>query len=306
MSTRVSIADHAAGVIDNYLTAVQRHMLVAVKPGRKSAEAVHQTRVFARRANASLEVYQQWLPNRQMQWFRKQLTRIRRVAGKLRDLDVLLERYADPSDTDQKQLKRLQLILPELRQKRLERVNELVSLQRRLTVDNKFARRQSALILQLKRRCNQEGSDEQYQVFARLKLKATANKFVSCGTAPLDSLEAIHQFRICAKKLRYTLEVLADAFPRDLVDEIHERVVRLQDLLGQINDCSLARHRLRKWSAKCHRKKLTRQLKSQRVIERQRQASLLKKLASDWNSDNIHRFQKMMEKLMPVSCTTES
>ncbi|HAC89178.1 MAG TPA: hypothetical protein DCF63_00885 [Planctomycetaceae bacterium] len=299
-SASESIADHAAGVIETYLTEVQRHMKIAVKPGRKSAEAVHQPRVFARRAYASLKVYEQWISDRQQRWFCKQLTRIRDVAGRLRDLDVLIERYQSVSQNEQSSSKRLRKVLPGLRKKRLDRLTELKALHVRLMSEKKYASHQSALLAKLKSRSIQNNAEERYEAFARLRIMAVAEKFVSLGSLPLNSLEVIHRFRIGAKKLRYTLEVLSDAFPEDRFVVIHKTVTRLQDLLGEINDCRLARRRLRKWSAKCFSKKLSQQLKSQLLVEQDRQKSLRKELSAHWNSQSIADFQSLIDDLLAV------
>jgi CHAD domain-containing protein len=64
-----------------------------------------------------------------------------------------------------------------------------------------------------------------------------------------SDLTALHQFRIRAKALRYSVELLAPGVGTE-VREIHYRtLVNLQERLGQINDHVTARDRLRHWAA---------------------------------------------------------
>ena len=47
-----------------------------------------------------------------------------------------------------------------------------------------------------------------------------------------------HQMRICAKKLRYTMEHFAPLYPNELAGEI-ERIKAFQDVLGEMHECDV-------------------------------------------------------------------
>lgn len=63
-----------------------------------------------------------------------------------------------------------------------------------------------------------------------------------CGFAPKvfdpEEVEALHDMRIAAKRLRYILEVTGDLFG-PFADEARKRTRELQDLLGDLHDCDV-------------------------------------------------------------------
>ena len=63
-----------------------------------------------------------------------------------------------------------------------------------------------------------------------------------CGFAPKvfdpGEVEALHDMRIAAKRLRYILEVTGDLFG-PYADEARKRATELQELLGDIHDCDV-------------------------------------------------------------------
>lgn len=60
----------------------------------------------------------------------------------------------------------------------------------------------------------------------------------------LDDQESFHELRIQAKKIRYPIEMFEILFERKAVDAYLERLVAVQDALGQLNDALVARHLL--------------------------------------------------------------
>ncbi len=65
-----------------------------------------------------------------------------------------------------------------------------------------------------------------------------AAELMSFSPAVLDprEVEALHDMRIAAKRLRYVLELMAPAFGEAAANGA-KRAKRLQDLLGEIHDC---------------------------------------------------------------------
>lgn len=56
-------------------------------------------------------------------------------------------------------------------------------------------------------------------------------------------VEALHDMRIAAKRLRYVIEVTRDLFG-PYANEARKRVKKLQDVLGEIHDCDVLEPRL--------------------------------------------------------------
>jgi hypothetical protein len=59
-----------------------------------------------------------------------------------------------------------------------------------------------------------------------------------------DEVEALHDMRIAAKRLRYILEVGAEPCFGDYARKAGTRAKELQDLLGEIHDCDVTRPRV--------------------------------------------------------------
>ena len=59
------------------------------------------------------------------------------------------------------------------------------------------------------------------------------------------SPERRHRVRILAKRLRYALDVLSVALPRDATERYIAALAELQDVLGDLNDAAVAQIRLR-------------------------------------------------------------
>jgi CHAD domain-containing protein len=79
---------------------------------------------------------------------------------------------------------------------------------------------------------------------ARSTLSGMGRKFFKAGTkaaAPGSSGEDLHDFRLLAKKFRYTLELFSPAYPSALENQIG-RIKEIQSLLGAINDYQTVRN----------------------------------------------------------------
>jgi hypothetical protein len=73
---------------------------------------------------------------------------------------------------------------------------------------------------------------------ARRIIEVRAKEVRSFSPAVLDprNVEALHDMRIAAKRLRYVLELTAPVFGEH-AEQASKRAKKLQDLLGEIHDC---------------------------------------------------------------------
>src|SRR5438034_11628632 len=83
--------DVARGALAERLLAVS-HFLDKSIGGSDEAEAIHQLRVWTRRASAALKLFEPALPNSQRKRVKKLLRKLRRTAGDIRDCDIHLHR----------------------------------------------------------------------------------------------------------------------------------------------------------------------------------------------------------------------
>jgi CHAD domain-containing protein len=117
--------------------------------------------------------------------------------------------------------------------------------------ENRFRRKMYGLLAGVQPRGKrQKTQDVSFHNWAESQLgNATENFFAALPNQNSD-LSALHQFRICGKQLRYTLELLASAFGPVLRDQLYPVVQKLQEQLGRINDCVAADAQLRRWRRK--------------------------------------------------------
>ena len=204
-------------------------------------EAVHQMRVASRRLRAALQIFTDALPKAKARRWRKQIRKVTRALGAARDADVQIE-FVDrvlERATDRRRapgLKRLRLRLAQQRDAlqadvdramdQLEASGLFESMPRDLhaiSVEAQLAgagTRADALLRQA--RC---------VIQRRLEELLAYQQYVDQP----HMAEQLHQMRIAAKRLRYTMEVFADVYEGRL-DKPLKRAKRLQGQLGQLHD----------------------------------------------------------------------
>jgi CHAD domain-containing protein len=223
------------------LGAVQHFLPLAAEKTDEDVEHVHALRVFTRRAAAALKLYAVLLPRRRGRWMREQLKKIRRAANDARDYDVLIQRWAGHGSDP-----RTAGVLEDLRRRRARAQRLIVASHERLQGDQRFERKIEQLLRRVRPRAGWNGpKDPPFGKWARASLRPLVESFFAAAPPPGEDGEALHQFRIRGKDLRYAMELLAGAFPADFRDQLYPVIEALQDWLGEINDHATARARLR-------------------------------------------------------------
>src|SRR2546423_3589961 len=87
-----AVEDAARRSLEVRLATVAHYLPLAAHLAEHDIEHVHRLRVATRRAAAALKLYRDRLPQKDARWGKKQLRKIRRAAGEVRDLDVLIAR----------------------------------------------------------------------------------------------------------------------------------------------------------------------------------------------------------------------
>jgi CHAD domain-containing protein len=54
-----------------------------------------------------------------------------------------------------------------------------------------------------------------------------------------DRVEELHNMRIAAKRLRYTMEIFAPCFPDGSFESLYDNVKKIQEQIGDIHDCDV-------------------------------------------------------------------
>jgi CHAD domain-containing protein len=226
--------DVAARALASRLDAVRQYLQRAANAG--GVEDVHQLRVWTRRTDAALHLYAELIRNRDLQWFRKWLKRLRRAAGQVRDRDVFAPRVTEPGEKWPARLVK----------DRRGGMKKIRSLATRLDDGRRFKRRTRRLL----KRLDTDGvGAARFGDFARTKLGPIVSAFFAAAPSATAESRAIHQFRIRGKELRYALELLAGALPPPMHAELYAQVRALQERLGKLNDLSVAAGQLTDWLA---------------------------------------------------------
>jgi CHAD domain-containing protein len=237
----------ARRALEARLERLWHYLELSVLEPPSETENVHQLRVFARRAAAAMEIFDQWLPPRRGRWMRKQLKRLRKAAGEARDLDVLHMRWTDrlhemPSG-------QAALLLEQVKRRRRKAQWPIEDVHHKLERKN-FARRARKFVKRVRLRGDDPGGcDQRFGCLARVALGKLVEPFLAAAGAEMADAESLHAFRIQSKQVRYAMEIFAGAFDADFRQALYPMVESLQDRLGAINDHVTAQTHLAAWRA---------------------------------------------------------
>lgn len=197
-----------------------------------SAEAIHQLRVATRRLRALVEVLGEWAPGHEPT--RRQLRRVTRKAGPLREADVnaenLLRLQRSPSSlVEAAALEYISLQISS--QRHVERRVTRQVLKKIST--EKLVKSLAALLEDLvERLAVSDLAAVGWQVL-KAKLGQLAESLEVARAS--RSGEDLHEVRICIKRLRYAVELLKPLFKQNF-KKIHGELKQLQEHLGTHHD----------------------------------------------------------------------
>lgn len=208
-------------------------------------EIVHRMRVATRRLRSAFELFHEAFDLKAVKGTKRQLRRLARLLGKVRDRDVLIEHMGKHLETvpeqDSAAFARLIAVW------RDERLQHVRTLEQHVTSDA-FP----ALLLSLQRIIDDGAADapvpphNQAMVPLRIGDRGPVlllSRYTDIlAFAPIIStatLDMLHSLRIHCKQFRYALEFLRDLLGKD-VSLLLDDVVAMQDILGGIQDAQTA------------------------------------------------------------------
>lgn len=246
---------------------------------RPDADAVHRLRVATRRGLAALDAFDELLPERRRDWFRRRLRRIRRVAGEARDLDVLAQTLGPdaaftPMNPGPQARARLVAMLS---RRRVQSRQPIRAMRDRLAAAD-WAGRLERLLDRVTRR----GRHETFARYAVRRFKPVMRRFFDRTDRRLEDDRELHRLRIEGKKLRYTLEIFAPVFAPRVRNRCEQSLQRLQATLGTFTDHAAAADRFRRWSKADGLRSLRGALASLRRRESDRADRARKSFAKWW------------------------
>lgn len=234
------VCAYGAGVLLRHLQA----MLVEAPGVRRGQdiEHIHRMRVASRRLRAALPLFEGCFPARKTAAWMKALRRVTRSLGAARDTDVqiaVLGKFLSKCEKSQliPGVRRLQLRWMQQRQAmQVEVLKTLDDLQE----SRVFEKMGTALLpLTLGVEPGAPPTHALYELGHRA-ISASLDEFLSFEPfiSQPEKVAELHQMRIAAKRLRYTLETFAPLYPDGLAEYL--AIMRnVQDLLGEIHDCDV-------------------------------------------------------------------
>jgi CHAD domain-containing protein len=240
-SAEQPVSAAARHALELRLAVLWHYLPLAARHADEDIEYVHQLRVASRRAVATLELFREVLPPRRAKWLLKQLKQVRRAAGAARDDDVFLERL----EAWQRKRPAVAMVLKQVRRHRRQAQKPVEKIHRKL-VRKDFERQLSQFLKRIRWRGKQAG-EPCFGRSAWQSLQQLVAQFEACAAGDFTNLEALHQFRIASKRLRYAMELFSAAFVADFRQQLYPQVEQLQELLGSVNDHAVARARLDCW-----------------------------------------------------------
>jgi len=237
------VTEVAIRSLNSRLKPVQQFLPSAALESEADVEHVHQLRVWTRRADAAIEMYRELLPEWRAAWIEEQLGRIRKATNDARDDDVFAMRLA--SDEGPAAAK----LLNRVREHRAEAQQSVLAVYERLTKKKgRFNRRVAKLLKRVRLRGKRRKSKEPtYRAWAESHIRPILDEFLKMADSDLGTTDALHQFRIVGKSLRYAMELLSAAFCSDLRKQAYPLLETLQSQLGKVNDHASAVERMHRW-----------------------------------------------------------
>jgi CHAD domain-containing protein len=291
ISPERSTDEVARAAIAERLLAVS-HFLAKAIGEPDETEAIHQLRVWTRRAGAALTLFQPALPKAPRKRMQKKLRQLRRAGGAVRDCDVYLERLEKESSGVPRRL------IKSLRRQRREARQDLKAIRRRLLKGDRLQTQIARLLERVvwpKRHSSRDAPP--FVSFCKQQLAPIGAEFFDLADADLSDDARLHALRIAGKRLRYALELAPSAIEPDVHRQLYESLDEVQDRLGEVVDQLAAIDRLRDWlkeAKKKHRPSLRALLaRDERRLER-----LRRRLIRWWSSARRQRLRRLWQKAL--------
>jgi len=205
----------------------------------RSAEAVHDLRVATRRFAQVLHVFKPCFRGKEVRKIRRGLKQMMDLAGEVRNCDVALKLMSKHRRGEATGLRQT------LENLRREEARVLAAFLKQWADRQSSLKWRGALANATTAKTDAAGKAPIARTAQRI-LPRMAQEFLELGNEAARtriSPRELHQFRIASKKFRYTLELFAPVYGPPLESSL-EKIRRIQELLGDINDCDTVRNLL--------------------------------------------------------------
>ena len=283
------VRDAVRLTLQHQLNAVLHFLGLAAEKSSNDVEHVHHLRVSVRRMETALRVYRRALPKKELCSIREKLKTIRRSAGEARDLDVFLEQVIG---TDTEASNSLAARIQHQRDKAQRRIARcFVNAFRMKGLKNLLCNMISGI------QPNNESDSRFVGVWAKKRLRDAIKRFYHALPSDINDLQSVHCFRIKTKELRYTLDLLSAAYPKERTCSISPLVGNLQRRLGEINDRVVAISILNKLRHRVSKRRDRIKLKHKHTRETNRLDGALSSFQKWWTHERQHELFDSLRRL---------
>jgi len=279
----------ARAALAERLLAVAHYLKKAVG-GEDETEAIHQLRVWTRRAGAGLDLFEPGVPNKAGKRMQKTLRKLRRAAGGVRDCGLQLNRVKAIDDEPPKVRHSLQ----KCQQKAELRLKKL---RRDVQKDNWFDLEIEQLLSRIawpKRHSSRQAPA--FAMLCRRQLATLGTDFFRQTKLDLGNFKNLHEMRIAGKRLRYALELAVAVIPTRIHQRLYDALNKLQDRAGEVCDQRAFLESIQGWLDDAKKKKSRERLTALLDRERRRYESLHQKFLRWWSEQRRRKLVSLWKK----------
>jgi CHAD domain-containing protein len=287
------VRDAVGLTLQHQLNAVLHFLALAAEKSSDDVEYVHHLRVSVRRMGTALRVYRRALPKKELCSIRKKLETIRRSAGEARDLDVFLEHLIGTGTGSSNSI----TARIKLRREKAQRpiVRCFVKAGRTKGLKNRLFK----MLARIQK--NNESASRLVGVWAKKQLRDAIKRFYHALPSDSNDLRSVHRFRIRTKELRYTIELLKDAFPAERTCSVFPLVETLQQRLGDINDRAVTISILNELSVRVSKRRDRIKLKQKHIRETNRLEKALARFQKWWTHERQDELFYSLRRLTKIT-----
>lgn len=205
---------------------------------------IHDIRVASRRLQSALVLFKECFPKKKTKKWKKQIRRTRKGLGGVRDTDVQIEFLQEFSESFEKARYKngINRLLLRLQQKREKLQKKVIKTMDKLETSGALEDMEASLRRsRVKARLNGVGvySQRVYQI-VHLEISVRLEEMLSYEPYVYQPKrgDKLHELRISAKRLRYTMEIFETLYNGDL-KPLRKKVREIQNILGDIHDCDV-------------------------------------------------------------------
>ena len=276
------------------------YLVLAAKRPHEDIEHVHRLRVSTRRTAAALQVFRELARKKYYREVATVLRRLRRDAGLARDLDVIRERLKQRADAaSDPQIDEAVLYVAERRELAQRKLNRTYKRAKRNGWKRKIRR-------VVKRKLWHDTPDTaQFGDVAHSVFNRVVDAFFTAAATDPSDMDALHQVRICGKRLRYTMEIVVDVYDQSLRNVVYPEFEQAQERIGVVTDHSAAAAIFSEWCEQAKGQNCEEVFQSLMVEEQQQCEASRDELLQWWTTQRVQTLKRQFAELLCPSAASK-